>query len=162
GELHGLAGRVEGADLAFEDTGATLRALFAAGRPIVGLCAAGILIRCLAPLLAGQESGGKRSEPPVLALAEDGSSVVPLLGGHRGANSLARQLAGGLGAAAAVTTAGDLRLSVALDEPPPGWRLANPDAAKGVMARLLAGEAVRLEGEAPWLAGLPHSGTAEL
>jgi cobalt-precorrin 5A hydrolase/precorrin-3B C17-methyltransferase len=29
--------------------------------------------------------GDKRAEPPVVALAEDGSAVVPLLGGHRGA-----------------------------------------------------------------------------
>ncbi|MFP4127285.1 MAG: precorrin-3B C(17)-methyltransferase, partial [Alphaproteobacteria bacterium] len=39
-----------------------LRALFAAGRPIVGVCAAGILVRALAPAL-----GDKHDEPPVLA-----------------------------------------------------------------------------------------------
>ncbi|MEX0760581.1 MAG: precorrin-3B C(17)-methyltransferase, partial [Tistlia sp.] len=114
GELLGLAGRVEGAPGSFAETGETLRALFAAGRPLVGVCAAGILIRCLAPLL-----DDKRAEAPVLALAEDASAVVPLLGGHRGANALARRLAAALGATAAVTTAGDLRLGVALDAPPP-------------------------------------------
>ena len=62
--------------------------LFAAGRPIVGLCASGILIRAVAPLLAD-----KRAEPPVVALAEDGSVAVPLLGGHHGANALARAIA---------------------------------------------------------------------
>ncbi|SME93001.1 cobalt-precorrin 5A hydrolase / precorrin-3B C17-methyltransferase [Tistlia consotensis] len=157
GELLGLAGRVEGAETVFQDTGETLRALFAAGRPLVGLCAAGILVRCLAPLL-----GDKRAEPPVLALAEDGSAVVPLLGGHRGANDLARRLAGTFGVAPAVTTAGDLRLGVALDAPPPGWRLANPEHARGVMARLLAGEAVRIEGEAAWLEPLPQAPDAGL
>ena len=65
-----------------------IAALFAAGTPIVGLCASGILIRAVAPLLAD-----KRGEPPVVAVAEDGSSVVPLLGGHRGANALARAIA---------------------------------------------------------------------
>ena len=64
----------------------------ATGVPIVGVCASGILIRALAPLL-----GDKRDEPPVLAVAEDGSAVVPLLGGHRGANRLARRLAEALG-----------------------------------------------------------------
>ncbi|HEX9668286.1 MAG TPA: precorrin-3B C(17)-methyltransferase, partial [Thermoanaerobaculia bacterium] len=79
-EVHGLAGRTEGADRAFDETVEHLRDLFWAGRPIVGLSAAGILIRALAPLL-----DDKRAEPPVVALAEDGSAVVPLLGGHRGA-----------------------------------------------------------------------------
>lgn len=61
----------------------------------------------------------KRAEPAVIAVSEDGASVVPLLGGHRGANSLARQVAGTLNGHAAVTTAGDTALGVALDAPPP-------------------------------------------
>ena len=144
--LHGRARRADGTDLVFDDTVAHLRWLFAAGRPIVGLCAAGILIRALAPLL-----GDKREEPPVLALAEDGSAVVPLLGGHRGANALARAIADRLGIAPSVTTAGDARFGVALDEPPSGWTLANPDDAKSVMASLLDGERLRVEGSIPWL-----------
>ncbi len=66
-----------------------LRSLFQSGTPVIGICPAGILIRALAPVLAG-----KRNEPPVIAVSEDGSSVVPLLGDHRGANALARQIAG--------------------------------------------------------------------
>ncbi|MFM8802133.1 MAG: precorrin-3B C(17)-methyltransferase, partial [Tagaea sp.] len=64
GEVHGLAGRVTDPDVAFQDTAAHLRALFGAGRAIVGICAAGILIRALAPVLAG-----KRDEPPVVAVS---------------------------------------------------------------------------------------------
>ena len=60
---------------------------------------------------------GKKKEL-MLAVAEDGSAVVPLLGGHHGANDLARRLAELLGCAAAVTTAGDRRFGVALDRPP--------------------------------------------
>src|SRR6185369_8949711 len=37
---------------AFTDTASHLRALFSEGRPIIGICAAGILIRILAPLLS--------------------------------------------------------------------------------------------------------------
>jgi cobalt-precorrin 5A hydrolase / precorrin-3B C17-methyltransferase len=158
--LHGLAGRVEGADVAFSDTVAHLQSLFAAGTPIVGVCAAGILIRALAPLLAD-----KRAEPPVLAVAVDGSSVVPLLGGHRGANRLARDIGKALGVAPALTTAGELALGVALDDPPPGWRLANPDAVKPVTAALLAGEPVVLEidsGSAEWLSGIAFAEAADL
>ena len=116
-----------------------IAALFAAGTPIIGICASGILIRAIAPLL-----DDKQTEPPVVALAENGSVAVPLLGGHHGANALARALADGLGCQAAITTAGDLRLGFALDEPPPGWRVANPQRAKPVAAALLAGRPVAL------------------
>ncbi|MEO1471552.1 MAG: cobalamin biosynthesis protein, partial [Pseudomonadota bacterium] len=138
-----------------EGVPADLRALFAAGRPIVAVMAAGVVIRALAPLIAS-----KRAEPPVVAVAEDGSSAVPLLGGHRGANDLARRIAGALGGVAAVTTAGDLRLGVALDAPPAGWRLDNPLDAKPAMAGLLAGRPGRLAGHAPWLDALAVERTA--
>ncbi|HRW13885.1 precorrin-3B C(17)-methyltransferase [Amaricoccus sp.] len=133
----------------FTDTAAHLRGLFLAGHPVIGLCAAGILIRSLAPVLAS-----KADEPPVLAVAEDGSAVVPLLGGHHGANDLARRIAQALGSLPAITTAGDLALGVALDAPPPGWRLENPEDAKPVMAALIRGAPATLSGEAPWLAPL--------
>lgn len=153
--LHTRRDRAPEGDAVFDNALEHARALFAAGVPMVGVCAAGILIRAVAPLLAD-----KRREPPVVAVSDDGRSVVPLLGGHRGANRIARDLADALGGAAAVTTAGDLALGLALDEPPAGWRLANPDAAKAVMATLLAGGGARLEGEeaarADWLAGLPR------
>ena len=159
GELHGFGPRVPGCAVSFTEVGTHLRQLFAEGRPIIGVCAAGVLIRSLAPLLAD-----KTREPPVLALAEDGSTAVPLLGGHHGANDLARRLAEALGGQAAVTTAGDLRHGVALDAPPPGWRVGNPEAAKGVMAALLAGEAVALENEtsvpSDWLSSLSLVGEA--
>jgi cobalt-precorrin 5A hydrolase/precorrin-3B C17-methyltransferase len=159
--VHGLATRVEGADVAFADTLAHLRALFTGGVPIVGVCAAGILVRALAPLLTD-----KTGEPPVVAVAEDGSAVVPLLGGHRGANRLARAIAGALGARAAITTGGDARYGFGLDDPPPGWRVANPAAAKEVAAALLAGAPVALKveaGDATWLrrSGAPFADHGE-
>jgi cobalt-precorrin 5A hydrolase / precorrin-3B C17-methyltransferase len=147
--IHAAAARDSAGDVRYTSAAAHLRELFAAGTPIVALCASGILIRALAPLLTA-----KGSEPPVVALAEDGSVAVPLLGGHRGANALARAIAAATGGNAAITTAGDLRFDLALDAPPPGWRVANPDRAKAVTAALLAGEDVTLAieaGNADWL-----------
>ena len=100
-QVHGRQGRVGKADAYFPNALDHARDLFAAGVPIVGVCASGILIRAVAPLLAD-----KRGEPPVVSVSDDGSVVVPLLGGHRGANRLAAEIAEGLEAVAAVTTAG--------------------------------------------------------
>ncbi|RYC12338.1 precorrin-3B C(17)-methyltransferase [Ciceribacter ferrooxidans] len=144
GELHGASARVTSADRLFDDVKAHLAGLFAEGRPIVAVMASGAVIRLLAPLLSD-----KQAEPPVLSVSEDGASVVPLLGGHHGANDLARTIAGALDAHAAVTTAGDLRFGVALDDPPAGYVLANPENAKAVMAELVAGAKARLAVSSP-------------
>ncbi len=141
-QVHGRDGRVAKADAFFPNALDHVRMLFAAGTPIVGVCAAGILIRAVAPLLAN-----KLAEPPVVAVADDGSAVLPLLGGHRGANRLASQIAKEIGATAAVTTAGDVSMGVALDEPPVGYRLANQKDAKAAMAELLSGAGVSIVGE---------------
>jgi cobalt-precorrin 5A hydrolase/precorrin-3B C17-methyltransferase len=147
-QVHGLRGRADGADRIFDRALPHLCELYGAGRPIVGICSSGVLIRALAPLLTD-----KGVEPPVVALAEDGSAVVPLLGGHRGANALAERLAQVLGVPAAVTSASDRRFAIALDEPPPGLRLANPEHHKALAAELLAGAKPRLVGVSPWLTG---------
>jgi len=130
-------------DESYDRAAPHIAGLFEAGRPIIGLCASGILIRSVAPLLAA-----KRAEPPVAAVAEDGSVAVPLLGGHRGANALARAVAELTGGVAAITTAGDVRLGLALDEPPPAWRIADPERVKPVAAALLRGEPTALVEEA--------------
>ncbi|MDZ7957780.1 MAG: precorrin-3B C(17)-methyltransferase [Aulosira sp. DedQUE10] len=144
--LYGLAGRTSEVDVSFSNFGETVRELFAQGTPVIGICAAGILIRTLAPLISD-----KRQEPPVLAVAEDGSAVVPLLGGLNGVNDLARRIAEVFDVKAAITTTGDIRFRTALLSPPPGYHLANPDDAKKFISDLLAGAQVKLEGTAPWL-----------
>jgi cobalt-precorrin 5A hydrolase / precorrin-3B C17-methyltransferase len=144
--LYGLAGRTSGVDVSFTNFGETLRELFAGGTPLIGICATGILIRTLAPMLSD-----KRQEPPVLAVAEDGSAVVPLLGGLNGVNDLARRIAEVLDVKPAITTTGDLRFHTALLSPPPGYHLANSDDAKKFISDLLAGAQLKLEGTAPWL-----------
>lgn len=147
--VHGLAHRVDGADETFVETTSHLRRLFQSGEAIIGVCATGILVRALAPVLKD-----KQNEPPVIALAADSSVVVPLLGGHNGGNRLAAEIAKMTGAMNAMTTAGDVRLGFALDDPPKGWRVSNRANTKEIAARLLAGTPVRLDvdcGNAEWL-----------
>lgn len=157
--IHGLAERVDGADRVYHEFGATLRELYQQDTPIIALCAAGIVIRTLAPLLLE-----KGAEPPVLAVAEDGSAVVPLLGGLGGVNVMAREIAAGLDVAAAITTSGELRFGTCLLNPPSGYALGDLELGKRFVSDLLAGEHVRIEGAAPWLAQaqLPQDPQAHL
>lgn len=146
-DIHGLSGRVADVERTYADFGDTLRTLYRSGTPIIALCAAGIVIRSLAAAL-----GEKDREPPVLAVAEDGSAVVPLLGGLGGVNRMAREVAAHLQVNAAITTSGELRFGTCLLEPPAGYVLADLEQGKGFVSDLLGGQAVRIEGDAPWLA----------
>ena len=123
----------------------TLQAYFLEGRPIVGLCSAAILIRILAPLLSD-----KHAEPPVIAVAPDGSAVVPLLGGHHGANRIAREIAKYFEVEAAITNASDTLLGIEFDNPPEGWSRTDSDL-RPIVAGLAADPRVRITGYAPWL-----------
>jgi len=144
----GLEGRADAADVTYAAFGDTVRALYREGTGIVALCAAGIVIRALASVL--EEKG---SEPPVLAVAEDGSAVVPLLGGLGGVNRLAKDIAQALGVDPAITTSGELRFGTCLLNPPQGYVLADLEQGKHFVSDVLAGQPVRVEGAAPWLAG---------
>jgi cobalt-precorrin 5A hydrolase / cobalt-factor III methyltransferase / precorrin-3B C17-methyltransferase len=153
--VHGPRARPADWDEGYERALPHIARLFAARTPILGLCASGILIRAVAPLLAD-----KRAEPPVVALSEEGRVAVPLLGAHRGGNALARYLAAALGGTAAITSAQDLFLGFALDAPPPGWRVANPERAKDIASALLGGERVSLVEEAGGADWLKRGGVA--
>ncbi|MFM0360705.1 precorrin-3B C(17)-methyltransferase [Paraburkholderia sediminicola] len=157
-QVHALQGRVE-ADVSYTELRAHLCDLYARGTPIIALCAAGIVIRCVAPLLSN-----KGVEPPVLAVAEDGSAVVPLLGGLAGVNVMAREIAAALAVSPAITTSGELRFGTCVLNPPEGYALADLAQGKRFVSDLLAGESTRIEGEAPWLddAQLPRSDSARL
>jgi cobalt-precorrin 5A hydrolase / precorrin-3B C17-methyltransferase len=145
-KLYGLIGRSIDVDVSFASFGDTVRQLYRDGVPIVGLCATGILIRTLAPLLTDS-----KTEPPVVAVAADGSAVVPLLGGITGVNDLAEKIAAVLNINAAITTTGKLQFNTVLPDPPTGYRLANPEHVKAFIADLIAGVSVSLKGDAPWL-----------
>ena len=146
-QLHGKQD-VAGSDRSFLDTRAHIASLFASGTDVIALCASGIVIRSLAPLLSD-----KFEEPAVISVSRDGASVIPLLGGHHGANDLARLIAAGLDGHAAVTTAGDCRFRTALDHPPRGWRIQNGKSAGPLMDRMVKGEAVQMDENLDWIDG---------
>ncbi len=127
--VHGLARRVPGADVLFVDTAHHLRGLFRAGTAIVAFASSGILVRALGPVVAD-----KGVEPPVVAVAEDGSSVVPLLGAHAGGAAIAETLAAAFSIRAAHTTRSEAVHGIALDDPPEGWVVADPRPFKAVAA----------------------------
>ncbi|MDI6896262.1 cobalt-precorrin 5A hydrolase [Methanocella conradii] len=87
-----------GADLLLYDKGAFASA-FRRYRSIVAVMSAGIAVRGIAPLLSD-----KWADPAVVAISPDLRFAIPLVGGHHGANQLAKKLEK-LGMMAAVSTA---------------------------------------------------------
>lgn len=82
----------------FQDS---VRECFLAGQRLILICATGIAMRTLAPVLRD-----KYRDPAVLVMDEHGRFVVPLLSGHEGgANDWARQLSEQLGAQCVITGA---------------------------------------------------------
>ena len=150
GEIH-TPGCVNGGDTSYAKATTHLAELFREGRTIIGLCASGILIRVLGPHLSD-----KRNEPPVIAVAEDGSSIVPLLGGHHGANALAQKIAALTNGHAAITTASEVRFGLAFDEDRKGYTLANPEDMKAATATKLAGGEIRVETTEQAVVGGPN------
>ncbi len=97
-DIHGHAVRCPDAPHHFGKATPHIADLFCSGRPVIGICAAGILIRAVAPHLRH-----KGTDAPVIAVAESGNVAVPLVGGHHGAITLARQVAEVVGARRAMT-----------------------------------------------------------
>lgn len=79
----------------------TVQQAFSDGEALIMICATGIAVRSLAPVL-----NSKLSDPPVLVLDELGKYVIPLLSGHEGgANNWGAAVATYLQAQCVMTTA---------------------------------------------------------
>ncbi|MGW2422398.1 precorrin-3B C(17)-methyltransferase [Streptomyces sp. NPDC001709] len=130
--------------------GEAVRAAFAECEQLVCFLATGAVVRLLAPLL-----GDKTADPGVVCVDEGGRFAVSLVGGHGGgANELAREVGGLLGAEPVVTTATDSVGLAALDT----LGLPYEGAVAAVSRALLDGEPVALEAESAWpLPPLPAS-----
>ncbi len=80
---------------------ASVQHFFNQGEQLVFICATGIVLRTLAPVI-----NDKHSDPAVLVLDEKGKFVIPLLSGHEGgANQLADEVATLLDNQLVITTA---------------------------------------------------------
>ncbi|WP_034488419.1 precorrin-3B C(17)-methyltransferase [Actinomadura oligospora] len=120
---------------------------------VVSFLAVGATVRVLAPLL-----GHKTEDPAVVCVDESMRFAVAVLGGHHGANLLARRLTGVLGTQPVITTASDGAGVSALDSfgRDLGFTVHNPELLAHVGAAVLSGEPVLIEGADPWpLPALP-------
>jgi cobalt-precorrin 5A hydrolase/precorrin-3B C17-methyltransferase len=154
-----LAGAVDGEPILADGDRLVpaLQTAFRDGRPIVAILPPAILIRALASLI-----GSKFTDPPVLSVMGDGSFVVPLLGINHGAAKLADIIAAKTAATRVGGSATELNFNVALDDPPVGYALGNPQDYKEFAVALLGGEKLEIVGEAPWLSVLPTEKGASL
>lgn len=92
-------------------TGDQLGCLFGEVDAIIAIFSLGALVRLIAPHLKSKET-----DPAVVVLDEHGQFVIPMLSGHLGgANALAGHLAAKLGATPVLTTASDVRETLAVD-----------------------------------------------
>lgn len=122
----------------FDRLGEALAENFPAFSCHVLICASGIAVRALAPLLRD-----KSLDPAILLLDQQGRFVISLLAGHLGgANRLARELAARLGATPVITTGTDVDGIPAVDDlaQAAGLRILNLGAVRAVNAALLRGE----------------------
>lgn len=143
---------------------ARMAALFTEFDAIVAVCSIGALVRLIAPQLRD-----KHQDPAVVALDQAGRFVIPILSGHLGgANALADRLARGLAATPVLTTASDVRQTLAVDllGRELGWRIhASPADLLRASAAMVNDEPVALMQEAgspDWWRGHANGRTGPL
>ncbi len=159
GDLPGAAPCVEAIRFCdLKEAGSSLsdftRESFLTADALIFVGAAGIAVRASAPYLKS-----KKEDPAVLVVDEMGKYVIPILSGHiGGANELAREAAGILGALPVITTATDLRHAFAVDLFAVQNRLEMEDLeeAKRISAAVLAGERIGFFSDFPTEGEIPE------
>lgn len=120
-----------------------LAQLFATFDALVAFVSLGAVVRLIAPHLKNKEV-----DPAVIVIDEAGKFVIPVLSGHvGGANQLSADLAQALSAQAVLTTASDVRETIAVDllGRELGWKLeASHDEIVRCSAAMVNDEAVAL------------------
>lgn len=109
---------------------------FPKSKRIVALMSMGIVVRGIAPLLSD-----KWNDPAVVVVTPDFSYAVPLIGGHHGANALAKELAA-LGLVPVISTATEAtgRDSVEAIAERNNCEIVNRDSTRAVNAGILDGK----------------------
>lgn len=109
---------------------------FSSADRIVALMATGIVVRSIAPLLSD-----KWNDPAVVVVSPDLSCAIPLVGGHHGANELAKELAP-LGIRPVLTTATEVsgKESVEGTAVRYGHDILNRESTRQVNAAILDGD----------------------
>lgn len=117
----------------------------------VAVCATGIVVRAIGPLLESKDQ-----DPAVVVVDQAGRYAVSLLSGHLGgANQLAVQVAALLGGQAVISTATDLAELPSLEmvAAQAGCTVGNLRALAAVSADLIDGRTVDIYDPGRWLAG---------
>ena len=125
----------------FDRLSEAVTAAFPVYDALIFIMAAGIAVRMIAPHVVS-----KLSDPAVVVMDERGRHVISLLSGHiGGANVLAGQLAGALGAEAVITTATDVEELLAVDVLASEYALSPwpKSEIKALNSALLRGERIR-------------------
>ncbi|RNJ73653.1 MAG: precorrin-3B C(17)-methyltransferase [Thaumarchaeota archaeon S15] len=118
----------------------TVGGLFASMEALVCIFSLGAVIRLVAPHLRG-----KKSDPAIVVVDDAGGFAISALSGHLGgANELARDIAGGIGAVPVITTAADVTGTIAVDMVgrDAGWRIDGDEHVTRVSAMMVNGEAI--------------------
>jgi len=143
---HALASKIEklypGAEVLKFSSGTFTDRWTTSGK-IICIMAVGIVVRSVAPLIQD-----KKTDPAVVVLDEKGRFAISLLSGHLGgANELAKEIAGYLGAEAVITTASDVQGKPALDlwAEEKGLYVEDFEKLKNLSARIVNGEMIKVK-----------------
>ena len=117
------------------------------------ICAAGIAVRMIAPLIRTKDV-----DPAVIVMDEFGRFVIPILSGHLGgANAAASELADLAGAQLVLTTATDINDKFAVDvwSKYAGCQIIDVGGIKDISAAVLRGEKIGFESGFPFEGEVP-------
>ena len=126
----------------FDKLSETVRSLWDSSDALIFICACGIAVRSVAPLLHS-----KLTDPAVIVIDDCGRFVIPVLSGHIGkANALAGLISEALGAQPVITTATDIGGLFSPDSfaATNGLLVTDFTAAKRIASAVLDGEPLGL------------------
>ncbi len=132
---------------------------FAEKDVFVFICAAGIAVRLIAPLIRTKDV-----DPAVIVMDEFGRYAIPILSGHLGgANEAAAEIAELVGAQVILTTATDINGKFAVDvwSKYAGCKIMDVSGIKTISSAVLAGEKIGIHSGFPFEGNMPKELTLD-